>query len=112
MTLAYSYAEIEEVVKAQEKSPREKTAGHPYQEGDILARYNVAGSSLIDAFQVIKRTDKTIEVQKLLLDENRKPRPGVFAPGSRPERKKPYISRFNGEWNVADDGWTLSRYNE
>jgi len=109
MTLNYNYSEIQDIVKAEEVKPKNETEQHPYKEGEILVHYNCGGNRVIRAYQVIKRTAKTIQVQEVEIVDNI-PQQGQFKSGSKPQRKKPSINNWSGNWAVYDDDWQLYKY--
>lgn len=102
----YRYAEIDAILKATEEVPKEADS-HPFEEGQILGSYTVSDSCLLHAYQILKRTDKTITLQEIEVAGQR-PRPGAFVKGSRPFRKKPAVSVNTGKWRISDDrDWPL-----
>lgn len=102
----YRYAEIDAILKATEEVPKEAES-HPFEAGQILGSYTVSGSCLLHAYQILKRTDKTITLQEIEVADQQ-PRPGAFVKGSRPFRKKPVISAYTGKWRISDDrDWPL-----
>ncbi len=110
MVLNYNYSEIQEVIKAEEVKPKNETEPHPYQVGEILAAYNASGDILRRAYQIIARTDKTIQIQQIKVVEG-KPVHDAFIPDSKPERKKPTVGKWTGQWAVYDSNdWQLYKY--
>jgi hypothetical protein len=110
MILKYDYPEIQEIIKAEEVKPKQETEAHPYQVGEILVACRPADGSIYKAYQITARTDKTIQIQQIQI-ENGKPMQGAFKPGSKPERKKPVVSKWSNQWKVYDSNdWTLDRY--
>ncbi|KJR97965.1 MAG: hypothetical protein VR68_11700 [Peptococcaceae bacterium BRH_c4a] len=112
MVLTYDYSEIQGIIKAEEVKPKQEAEPHPYHEGEILVRCNAGGNRILGAYQIIARTDKTIQIQQIQVSEN-KPMPGVFIPGSNPQRKKPTVRKYTNEWTVYDENdWQLYKYSE
>jgi len=110
MILNYNYSEIQKIIKAEEVKPKEETKPHPYQVGEILVACRPADGSIYKAYQVTVRTEKTIQIQQIQV-ENGKPMPGAFVPGSKPERKKPTVRKWTGQWAVYDNNdWQLYKY--
>lgn len=110
MILKYDYPEIQAIIKAEEVKPKAETESHPYQVGEILTACRPADGSIYKAYQITARTDKTVQIQQIQI-ENGKPVPGSFKPGSKPERKKPVVSKWSNQWSVYDSNeWQLYRY--
>lgn len=87
--LTVSYAEITEIVKAEEK----KAAAHPFKVGEkfTYTRWNSEkhDSEEVTA-EIIKATDKTVTLK--VGDE-------------KPFNKKPTVSKFSGDWVLALSDW-------
>lgn len=112
MVLTYDYSEIKEIVKAEEVKPKQEAEAHPYQAGEILVARRPADESIYKAYQVMAKTEKTIQIQQIRVEDG-KPVPGVFVEGSKPERKKPTIRSYTGQWAVYDSSdWQLYKYSE
>lgn len=104
--LTYPYAEIQEIVEATGETPLESKESHPYKVGQILGRYNITGSYLLNAFQIVKQTEKTITIREIKVDSNCTPLPDHFI--GEPTRKKPFVNSYTGKWQVADArNWVL-----
>lgn len=113
MVLTYDYAEIQEIISAVEEKNKKENGTHPYQKGDILIGRSLVGNRIIEAYQVISVTDKTVQMRQLTLSETHKPVRDSFADGSEVIRKKPYISRFTEQWGILGEyGRTLEKYME
>lgn len=113
MVLTYDYAEIQEIISAEEEKNKKETEPHPYRKDDILAGRTLGGNHIIEAYQVIAVTDKTVQMRRLTLNETHKPVRDSFADGSEVIRKKPYISRFTEQWGILGEyGRTLEKYME
>lgn len=103
MVLTYDYSEIREIIKAEEVMPKQEAEPHPYHENEILVYCGVGGSGrVMRAYQIIARTDKTIQIQQIQVSEG-KPVPGAFIPESKPQRKKPTVRSYTGQWTVYDE---------
>lgn len=112
MVLTYDYSEIQTIVKAEEVKPKQEAEPHPYKKGEILVARRPADESIYRAYQVIARTEKTIQIQQIRV-ENGKPVAGVFVEGSKPERKKPTVRVYTNQWAVYDSNeWQLYKYSE
>ena len=111
MVLKYDYSEIQAIIKAEEVKPKQEAEVHPYQVDEILVMRRAGGEgSVYRAYQVIARTDKTIQIQRIQVVEG-KPIAGAFVTGSKPERKKPTVRSYSNEWAVYDNNdWQLYRY--
>lgn len=111
MVLKHDYSEIQAIVKAEEVKPKQEAEAHPYQVGEILVARRAGGTgSIYRAYQVIARTDKTIQIQQIQIEEG-KPVPGALKPESKPERKKPTVRSYTNQWSVYDSNdWQLYKY--
>lgn len=110
MVLNYDYSEIQKVIKSEEVKPKQEVEAHPYKEGEILVACRPGDNSVYKAYQVIKSTDKTIQIQRIEVKEG-KPIAGAFIQGSKPERKKPTVRSYTNQWAVYDSNdWQLYKY--
>lgn len=68
------YSEIKEIkIPEGYQEKKADTITNPYNLGDILIQKSYAGNHIIYAYQVIKKTEKSIKLQKINLDDNREP---------------------------------------
>jgi hypothetical protein len=88
------------------------TIVNPYNIGDILYSSNVGGNRILYAFQVLKVTDKSITIQEINLDSNRKPIKDSFKLNSKPERKGIVKSKYSDYVGAYYDDWQLHKYIE
>ncbi|WP_449241444.1 DUF3560 domain-containing protein [Desulfoscipio gibsoniae] len=110
MILTYDYSDIQQVIEDKEVKPKQEAEAHPYYEGEILVAHNASGNRILRAYQIIKRTDKTIQIQQIDIKDG-KPVPGLFIPGSKLQRKKPIVGNFTNGWVVYDgNNWQLTKY--
>lgn len=111
MVLNYDYSEVQAIIKAEEVKLKQETEPHPYNEGEILVARRAGGTgSIYRAYEIIARTDKTIQIQQIQVRDG-KPVPGEFIPGSKPERKKPTVRSYTNQWAVYDSNeWQLYMY--
>lgn len=81
------YAEIKEIQIPSDFKEEKEIIVNPYKVNDILVEYNIMGSRIIEAYQVIKVTDKTVTLQEVNLDNDNNPIMDGFTL-SKPIRKK------------------------
>jgi hypothetical protein len=113
MVLKHSYAEIQEIKVPENYTEIEKKINkleNPYITGDILTYTNVSGNRIIEAFQVIKTTEKSISIQQIELDNNRKPVKDAFIEGSKAERKGIVKSKYSDYVGAYYNDWQLHKY--
>lgn len=113
--LKHPYAEIQELKIPENFETTKKnleTIVNPYSEGEIVVVYGASGSYIIYAYQVLKITDKSITIQEIQLDNNRKPIRDAFIEGSKPERKGIVKSKYSDYVGAYYDNWQLYKYNE
>ena len=101
MLLTYDYAEIKEIVSAQEVAP--KSENHPFQKDDILIWDPHGRGVPLAAYQVLSTTDKSVQLRELKLSEDGKPMRNEFSEGSSAIRRKPNISAYSKQWQVCGD---------
>lgn len=101
MMLTYDYAEIKEIVSAEEE--KTKSENHPFQKDDILIWDPHGRETPITAYQVLSTTDKFVQLREIKLSDERKPLPGEFTDGSVSIRRKPFISSCSKQWQVCGD---------
>lgn len=105
MVLTASYAEIDKIIE-------EKTIlaiANPFKSGDILCLHRPADDSIYRAFQVLKATEKSIQIQEIKL-ENGIPQKDQFKTGSKAERKGIVKSKFSDYVGAYYDGWQMHKY--
>lgn len=104
--LTEPYAAIMKIIA--EREPPKVT--NPFFEGDILCLHRPADNSIYRAFQVLKTTEKSIQIQEIAV-LNGTPQAGQFKAGSKPERKRIVKSKFNDYVGAYYDDWQLHKYN-
>jgi hypothetical protein len=113
MVLKHSYSEIQEVKVPENFEEVKKTINtieNPYQVGDILVTYSASGKWIVNALQVLKVTEKSVTIQKIKLDENRKPVRDAFIEDSKPERKGIVKSKYRDYVGAYYNDWQLYKY--
>ena len=85
--LKYSYTEIQEIKIPKNFKENKEELKNPYSIGDILVGYNAGGSRIIKAFQVLKITPKTVQLQKININTENMPIRNSFML-DKPCRKK------------------------
>jgi hypothetical protein len=104
--ITYPYAEVQEV-KIPEGWEEPKQEAHNVKEGEIFTRDYIGGDKIRSAYQVIKTSDKTVQVKEIKVVEN-KPVLNAFI-SDKAERKSVKKDRQNN--TVLNDGdWYLHRY--
>lgn len=101
MFLTYDYAEIMEIISAEEEKP--KSDNHPFKKDDILIWDPHGKGKPITAYQVLGATDKSVQLREIKLSEDGEPIRNDFTEGSSVIRRKPYISAYSGQWQVCGD---------
>lgn len=103
--LTDAYAAIAKII-AEREAPKVE---NPYKAGDILTLNRLGDNSIYRAFQVLKATEKSIQIQELTL-ENHIPQRDKFKTGSKPERKGITKSKFSEYVGAYYDDWQLYKY--
>ena len=106
MVLTAAYAEISEIVKAEKQAPQ---VVNPFSAGDILTLNRPADDSVYRAFQVLKPTEKSIQIQEITV-ANGVPQPDQFRTGSKPVRKGIVKSKFSDYVGAYYDDWQMHKY--
>lgn len=101
MMLTYDYAEISEIVSAEEEKPQ--SGNHPFKKDDILIWDPHGSGKPLAAYQVLGATDKSVQLREIKLSKDRKPVRNDFADGSSVIRRKPNISVYSKQWQVCGD---------
>jgi hypothetical protein len=104
--LTEPYEAITEILEVKEA----ETIENPYQVGDILVTYSASGKWIVNALQVLKVTEKSVTIQKIKLDENRKPVRDAFIEDSKPERKGIVKSKYRDYVGAYYNDWQLYKY--
>ncbi|WP_103108558.1 DUF3560 domain-containing protein [Brevibacillus reuszeri] len=107
-TLKYPYAEIQEMKIPEGWVEKKKEAVNPFEVDDIVIRTSIGGNRILKAFQVIKKTDKSVTIKEILI-ENNIPQCNNFKLGL-PERRTVKQDRDNN-FVVNHDDWYLYKYN-
>lgn len=104
--IKYTYAEIQEV-KIPDDWQEPHAEPHDVKEGEIFTRDSIGAERIISAYQVIKTTDKTVQVKEIKVVEN-KPVLNAFI-SDKAERKT--VKKDRNKNTVLSDGdWYLRRY--
>lgn len=101
MHLTYDYAEIKEIVSAEEEKPM--SDNHPFKKDDILIWDPHGRGKPLAAYQVLGTTDKSVQLREIKLSEDGEPVKNDFADGSSVIRRKPNISAYSKRWQVCGD---------
>ena len=101
MMLTYDYAEIKEIVSAEEEKP--KSDNHPFQKDDILVWDPHGRGKPLAAYQVLASTEKTVQIREIKLNEYGNPIRNDFAEGSSVIRRNPSVSAYSRQWQVRGD---------
>ncbi|MCY9763163.1 DUF3560 domain-containing protein [Paenibacillus alvei] len=108
-TLKYPYAEIQEmkIPEGWMEKKKEKIV-NPFEVGDIVVRTAIWSNDIVKAYQVVKKTEKSVTIKEIYIQENI-PQVDNFKIGI-PERRAVKIDR-NNNFVVNHDDWYLYRYN-
>ena len=101
MLLSYDYAEIKEVVSAEEEKP--KSENHPFQKDDILIWDPHGRGKPLAVYQVIGVTEKSVQIRELKLSDSGEFARNEFADGSSVIRRNPSVSAYSCQWQVRGD---------
>lgn len=105
--LTEPYAAIVKIIAVKAKP----VVVNPYAEGDILTLNRMGDGSIYRAFQVLKATEKSIQIQEITVEKGI-PQAGQFRQNSKPERKGIVKSKFSDYVGAYYDGWQLYKYTE
>jgi chaperonin cofactor prefoldin len=105
MVLTEAYAGINKIIAVKEA----EKVDNPFSENDILCAYRPADNSVYRAFQVLKITEKSVQIQEINVIKCI-PQIGQFKIGSKPERKGIAKSKFSDYVGVYCDNWQLHKY--
>lgn len=103
--LTDSYAAIERILEEAKAAE----IVNPYAEGDILVVYHHATGSAWKAFQVLKATEKSVQIQQIAMTE-RIPQRGHFLPDSMPMRKGITKSKYSDFVGAYDGDRQLHKW--
>jgi chaperonin cofactor prefoldin len=106
MVLTAAYAEIEKILAEKQVAP----VVNPYKDNDILCLHRPADDSIYRAFQVLKATDKSVQIQEIAVVAG-VPQAGQFKPNSKPERKGVTKSKYSDFVGAYYDDWQMHKYN-
>lgn len=107
-TLKYAYAEIQEMKIPEGWTEKKKEAVNPFEVDDIVIRTAINSNRIIKAFQVVKKTDKSVTIKPIVIEENI-PQINNFKIGLQ-ERRTVKQDRDNN-FVVNHDDWYLYKYN-
>lgn len=97
---SFNYAEIEEIISAEETSQKESQL-HPHKKHDILVWNPRGPSQCLAAYQVIDVTEKTVLMREIKLDSDGKPVKDAFLEGQKAIRRKPYVNFITNSWGIC-----------
>ncbi|SBW02304.1 conserved hypothetical protein [uncultured Eubacteriales bacterium] len=104
--LTDSYAAIVSIIKAQEKK---SAIDNPFNVGDIVTKNRMGDDSVYRAYQVIKATEKSVQIQEISVT-NGTPQPNEFTLGSKPMLRKITKSKFSDFVGIYDGDWQLHKF--
>ncbi|BFH18189.1 hypothetical protein J6TS7_29350 [Paenibacillus dendritiformis] len=107
-TLKYAYAEIKEMKIPEGWTEPKKETVNPFEVDDIVIRTAIRSDQIIKAFQVVKKTEKTVTINEVYI-ENNIPQKNNFKLGIQ-ERRSVKQDR-NNNFVVNHDDWFLYKYN-
>ena len=112
MTGKVEFSEIKQIKIPEGFKEKKEGLKNPYEINDILVCYSVDGNRVIEAYQVIKVTAKTVQLQKINIDHNsNKPIKDSFTL-DKPCRKKIVKSNYNDFVGVYSDNWQLHKWED
>lgn len=103
--LTESYAAIVKII-AEKAAP---VIVNPYNVGDILYSAYMASGKVYRAYQVIKTTEKSVQIQEIEVVDC-VPQAGQFKAGSKPTLRKITKSKFSDFVGVYEKDWQLHKY--
>ncbi|TVX85546.1 DUF3560 domain-containing protein [Paenibacillus agilis] len=69
-TLKYTYAEIQDMKIPEEWIEQKKETVNPFEIDDIVVRIEIGGKKMIKAFQVIKKTEKSVTIKEICIEND------------------------------------------
>lgn len=111
MTSKIEYGEVKEIQIPKDFKEKNEGLKNPYEVNDILIRYNTSGSRIIGAYQVIKKTEKSVTMQEINTDNNNKPIKDGFTL-EKPFMKKIVKSNYSDYIGIYINNWQVSIYKE
>lgn len=106
-TLKYTYAEIQEMRIPEGWAEKTIEEGNPFEVDDIVICTAIGEDKIIKAFQVVKKTNKSVIIRQIYV-ENNIPQINNFKIGL-PERRTVRQDR-NHNFVVNHDRWYLHKY--
>lgn len=111
MTSKVEFSEIKQIKVPEGFNEKEKELKNPYEVNDILVSYSASGKWIMTAYQVIKTTAKSVQLQKINLNDNRKPIKDSFTL-DKPCRKKIVKSNYSDYIGCYDNDWQLHKWED
>ncbi|OBZ15897.1 hypothetical protein A8L34_28025 [Bacillus sp. FJAT-27264] len=107
-TLKYTYAEIQDMEIPGGWKEEERETVNPFEVNDIVVRTTIGSNTIIYAYQVVKKTNKSVTIKPIFV-ENNIPQINNFKIGLQ-ERRAVKQDR-NNSFVVNHDDWYLYKYN-
>lgn len=107
-TLKYTYAEVQEMKIPEGWTEKIEETVNPFEVGDIVVHTAIGGDRIIAAYQVVKKTAKSVTIKQIII-ENNTPQSNNFKTGIQ-ERRAVRQDR-NNNYVVNHDDWFLYKYN-
>jgi hypothetical protein len=108
-TLRYPYGEIQDMkIPEGWMEKKKEVVVNPFEIDDIVVRTAIGGNTIIRAFQVVKKSVKSVTIKQIFI-ENNIPQINNFKIGV-PERRAVKQDR-NNNFVVNHDDWYLYKYN-
>lgn len=104
------YSEIREFKIPDNFKKQSDEIINPYEVGDILAKYCTDGRNIAAAYQVMKKTPKTVLLQEINIGDDKKPIRDGFKE-TKPQRKTIVKSNYSNFIGVYMGNWELHKYN-
>lgn len=110
MVLKYNYSEVQNIKIPEGYIEPTNEINNPYKVNDILVNYGVYGNRIIRAYQILKVTEKGVQVQRINIGADNKPIKNEFTL-DKPMRKKIVKSKYSDFIGCYDGDWQLYKYN-
>lgn len=106
-TLKYTYAEINDIKIPDDWKETKQEAVNPFNVNDIVVQRSVGGDKIIKAFQIVKKTDKSVTLKEIEIQDN-KPVSNAFV--NDKQERRAVKKTITGDYIVNYDNWPLYKY--
>lgn len=105
----YPYSEIQDINIPDDWKEEIKKIENPFVVGDVVIKNSISGNKILEAFQIIKTTEKTITMQKINVVDN-KPIKDEFT--SDKQERKTVKQNMSGKTVINYGNWHLHKYED